>query len=84
MPIFTYECHAGHRWDERRDRNDPMLGLSLDVCPVDGCEETDICGCCEYQSIGTRVFAPTTTVYYHGMGWAAKDRYWEKINASEQ
>ena len=61
MPIYTYECPAGHRWEEQRSINDPTVDWSEGECS-------------EGFSRGERVFAPgDMRPVFKGRGWARKD-----------
>ena len=78
MPLFTYRCGNGHEWDERRDRNDPNLQDGQRRCTICYVEHGIL-------ATGQKVFlgGGAPAVYYHGSGWAAKDRYWEKVDAEQ-
>lgn len=66
MPLFTYRCANGHEWDERRDRNDPLLDYSVEPCPA--------CVVC----MGQRVkFGSAPAVYFHGRGWSRVDKNYD-------
>lgn len=42
MPIYTYECPQGHRWDEVRSLKGEGLEVSEDCCAACGPDETGV------------------------------------------
>ena len=69
MPIYTYECEKGHRWDEIRSAAGDTQG-SADPCPT--CLEADRNTPGAFIPYGAKVPSSGVSARFKGQGWTPK------------